>query len=89
MCVKGKGGPRLLQVCACAVGGLNLVCLPHFPPVAGAQDAPKARQQFVTSGALARLQATLPGLDLKGRLHTSDPPSPAAYRMPPRPASSL
>jgi len=31
------------------------------------QGAPKARQQFVTSGALARLQAALPGLDPKGR----------------------
>ena len=61
-----------------------MVCIPHLPPVAGAQDAPKARQQFVTSGALARLQATLPGLDPKGRAHAEAmqalfPPDVVAY----------
>jgi hypothetical protein len=33
------------------------------------QESPKARQQMVTSGALARLQKAIPGLDTKGRQH--------------------
>lgn len=31
------------------------------------QDAPKARQQFVTSGALARLQVAIPTLCPRGQ----------------------
>ncbi|GAX72596.1 hypothetical protein CEUSTIGMA_g52.t1 [Chlamydomonas eustigma] len=48
------------------------------------QVGPKARQQLVTSGALARLQEALPGLDPKGRQHAEAiqalfPPDVVAY----------
>ena len=71
----------MVEHCQCALlsvysADLNSVLIP--------QDAPKARQQFVTSGALARLQSAVAGLDPKGKQYAEAiqalfPPDVVAY----------